>query len=87
MVPEAPVEQLGIRVGPEVRSWQEGRSLVLDDTYEHEAWNRSDRTRGVLLGDIWNPHLTEAERDAVGELVGLIGDFNRSTAAPPARGE
>jgi aspartate beta-hydroxylase len=64
-------------------AWQEGRCFAFDDTYEHEAWNRSDTTRVVLLGDIWNPHLREPEREAIAELVGFIGDFNRETA--PAR--
>jgi len=40
-----------LRVGDEVRDWQEGKCLVFDDTTEHEAWNRGDRTRVVLLID------------------------------------
>jgi beta-hydroxylase len=44
-------EQCGLRVADEVRQWREGDCLVFDDTAEHEAWNRSDRTRVVLLLD------------------------------------
>ncbi len=40
-----------LRVGDEVQDWQEGKCLVFDDTTEHEAWNRGDRTRVVLLID------------------------------------
>src|SRR5262249_34462521 len=40
-----------LRVGPETRTWQEGRCLVFDDTTEHEAWNRSDAVRIVLIID------------------------------------
>ena len=40
-----------LRVGAEVRDWQEGKCLIFDDTTEHEAWNRGDRTRVVLLID------------------------------------
>jgi aspartate beta-hydroxylase len=61
--------------------WQEGRCFAFDDTYEHEAWNRSDSTRVILLADIWNPNLSEAERAAVAELVAAIGDLNKATAA------
>ncbi len=68
----------------ETLAWQPGRCFAFDDTYEHEAWNRSDTTRVVLLGDIWNPYLTEAERDAIGSLVAVIGDFNRATTPPTA---
>jgi aspartate beta-hydroxylase len=68
-------EQCALRVGGEVHEWQEGRVVVFDDTYEHEAWNRSDRTRVVLIFDLWHPALSEAERDAVSQLVVAIGDF------------
>ncbi|WP_055074690.1 aspartyl/asparaginyl beta-hydroxylase domain-containing protein [Pseudanabaena sp. 'Roaring Creek'] len=40
-----------LRVGDEIRNWQEGKCFVFDDTTEHEAWNRGDRTRVVLLID------------------------------------
>lgn len=66
-----------LRAGGEVHAWQEGRCVVFDDTYEHEAWNRGPRNRVVLLMDAWNPYLTEAERAALTDLVATIGDFNR----------
>lgn len=44
--------------------WQEGRLMMFDDTFEHEAWNHSDHTRVVLLMDTWNPYITPAEREA-----------------------
>ncbi|MDY6944573.1 MAG: aspartyl/asparaginyl beta-hydroxylase domain-containing protein, partial [Pseudomonadota bacterium] len=70
-----------LNVGGEVHEWQEGRAVVFDDTYEHEAWNRSDRTRVVLIFDIWNPHLTAAERAAIGQLVPAMGDFRKAAQA------
>jgi aspartate beta-hydroxylase len=60
--------------------WERGRCFAFDDTYEHGAWNRSDRTRVVLLGDIWNPHLRDPERAAIADLIGVIGDHNRAVA-------
>lgn len=50
------------RVGGETRDWEEGRAWAFDDTIEHEAWNRSDAMRAILIFDVWNPHITEAER-------------------------
>jgi beta-hydroxylase len=44
-----------IRVGDEVREWEEGKSLVFDDVFEHEAWNDSDGTRVVLFVDFVRP--------------------------------
>ena len=68
-------------VGVEELHWTEGRCFVFDDTFEHQAWNRSDRVRGILLGDIWNPHLREAERLAIAELVPKLGDYGRATSS------
>jgi len=62
-------------VGGEEHRWREGKVVVFDDTYEHEAWNRSDKTRIVLIFDIWSPYLSEAERMAIALLIGDIGDF------------
>ena len=69
-------ENCALVVGGEQRGWEEGRCFTFDDTIEHEAWNRSDRTRVVMLMDVWNPYLTDIEREALTGLVGAIGDFN-----------
>jgi len=58
VVPEG---DCAIRVGDETRSWQEGRCMVLDDHFEHEAWNRTGHDRLVLLVDMWHPDLTPTE--------------------------
>lgn len=57
----------GMRVGTEARTWQEGKCLVFDDSWEHEAENPSERSRSVLLVDIWHPDLTVQQREALGE--------------------
>jgi aspartate beta-hydroxylase len=69
-------------VGVQQLTWKRGLCWAFDDTYEHEAWNRSDRRRVVLLGDIWNPYLRQSEREALGALVATIGDFNRAASVP-----
>lgn len=71
-----------IRVGGEEHVWQEGRCVTFDDTWEHEAWNRSEEVRVVLILDSWHPDLSEAERAAVTDLVEAIGDFNQSCEIP-----
>ena len=53
-VPE-PREQCRIRVGDEIVTWEEGRSLIFDDTYEHEVWNDTDDERVVLFLDVVRP--------------------------------
>jgi aspartate beta-hydroxylase len=55
--------------------WREGRLMMFDDTYQHEAWNRSSDTRVILLMDCWNPQLSAEERLAITALVECISDF------------
>jgi aspartate beta-hydroxylase len=66
-----------IRIGGETHTWSEGQCVIFDDTFEHEAWNDSDRTRVVLIFDIWNPYLTAAEQEALSTLVEALGHFKR----------
>nr|WP_246206432.1 aspartyl/asparaginyl beta-hydroxylase domain-containing protein [Propylenella binzhouense] len=54
LVPDEP-DKIAIRVRDEVCHWQEGRGLVFDDAYEHEAWNHSDKVRVVLFVDFAKP--------------------------------
>ena len=53
-VPE-PREQCRIRVGDRSSRGSEGRSLIFDDTYEHEVWNDTDDERVVLFLDVVRP--------------------------------
>ena len=54
-----------IRVGDQTRSWQEGRCLAFEDSFEHEVWNRSGTRRVVLIADLWHPDLTDIEIEAL----------------------
>jgi aspartyl/asparaginyl beta-hydroxylase (cupin superfamily) len=65
----------GFRVGGETREWVPGKAWVFDDTIEHEAWNRSDVPRAVLIFDIWNPYLSAAERDMVRAATEVFGTY------------
>ena len=53
--------------------------MMFDDTYLHEAWNRSDRTRLILLMDCWNPHLAPVERAAVTAIVETVSGLRLAT--------
>jgi aspartate beta-hydroxylase len=65
----------GFRVGAERREWHPGKAFIFDDTFEHEAWNDSDELRAVLILDIWNPHITEVEREMVRTVTADVGEF------------
>lgn len=55
-----------------------GKCLAFDDTFLHEAWNRGQDTRVILLMDTWNPHLTDVEKLALADVVAQTGQFNQS---------
>eukprot|EP00934_Nitzschia_sp_Nitz4_P005019 Nitzschia sp. Nitz4//scaffold262_size27079//2271//3104//NITZ4_008217-RA/size27079-processed-gene-0.1-mRNA-1//1//CDS//3329544742//5009//frame0 len=61
----------GIRVGNMVRPWTQDKALVLDDSYDHEVWNRTDQNRVLLLVDIWHPDVSLAERK---EIIQMFQD-------------
>ena len=50
-----------IRVGPDERTWEEGKMLVFDDSFEHEVFNHSDSVRIVLFMNFWHPCFSEQE--------------------------
>ena len=54
MIPE-PKEQCRIRIRNEVRHWEEGKSIVFDDTWNHQVWNHTDGYRVVLFVDFVRP--------------------------------
>lgn len=63
-----------LRVGNETREWTQGKAWLFDDSIEHEAWNRSNETRVILLFEVWRPELSILERQAVQALFsGLDG--------------
>jgi len=54
IVPE-PRDKIAIRVENHICHWEEGKVLIFDDAYEHEAWNHSSHTRVVLFVDFVKP--------------------------------
>jgi aspartyl/asparaginyl beta-hydroxylase (cupin superfamily) len=54
-----------IRVGAETRELGEGKAMIFDDSFEHEAWNDSNAVRAVLLFEIWRPEISEEEKVAL----------------------
>ncbi len=44
-----------IRLKDQVYTWQEGQSILFDDSWEHEVYNQCDSDRVVLIVDIRRP--------------------------------
>jgi ornithine lipid ester-linked acyl 2-hydroxylase len=84
-------EACRIRVGSDVAHWEEGRSVVFDDTYPHEVWNGTDEERVVLFVDFARPlpfpvsALNEAmiwllsRSSFIQDIVENIDEWNRQT--------
>ncbi|CAE7894385.1 ASPH, partial [Symbiodinium sp. KB8] len=54
-----------IRVGHEWRTWEEGRCLVFDDSFEHEVRHDGADNRLVLLVRFWHPDICPRHREAL----------------------
>jgi ornithine lipid ester-linked acyl 2-hydroxylase len=48
-------DRCALRVGEDVRHWEEGKSLIFDDTFPHAAWNQTDEIRVILFLDVVRP--------------------------------
>lgn len=70
-------EDCALRCGSETRGWNEGQCIIFDDSFEHEAWNRSDSLRAVLILEAWNPYLSDTEKTALTLLCNAISDWEQ----------
>lgn len=50
-----PHENCRIQVADQIAYWEEGKSLIFDDTFPHEVWNDTNDYRVVLFLDIARP--------------------------------
>lgn len=55
------------RVGNQVKRWENGKFFMFNDLDVHEAWNRTDKTRVVLLVDVAKSFLPNVEEDDLRE--------------------
>lgn len=75
-------QDCAIRVGNETRTWSEGHCLIFDDSFQHEAWNKSSELRAVLILEVWNPQLSDAERQAVSTVLSVVQEFDHEYGTP-----
>jgi aspartyl/asparaginyl beta-hydroxylase (cupin superfamily) len=66
-------------VGEDERDVVRGEAWAFDDSINHEAWNRSDEDRIILLFDVWRPELNEDERMLISTLLGAVKQYRTST--------
>lgn len=76
-------EGCGIKVGGETRSWTRGEILCFDNSFTHEAWNKGQEKRVVLMLDLYHPELTKIEQTLLKlaltdfNLLGIEGGYNQ----------
>lgn len=64
-----------INVGDETRSWEEGKLVTIDTSFEHSTGNPTKSDRFVLIVDFWHPDLNEAEIAALTYIYDLRNKF------------
>uniref|UniRef100_H0WVG2 Aspartate beta-hydroxylase n=2 Tax=Otolemur garnettii TaxID=30611 RepID=H0WVG2_OTOGA len=57
-----PKEGCKIRCANETKSWEEGKVLIFDDSFEHEVWQDASSFRLIFIVDVWHPELTAQQR-------------------------
>ncbi|WUV14019.1 aspartyl/asparaginyl beta-hydroxylase domain-containing protein [Streptomyces sp. NBC_01485] len=67
----------GITVAREACSWEEGKCLLFDHPFEHEARDEGARPRTCLLIDLRHPETTVPERRALVALITEIREIRR----------
>ncbi|MEO1187859.1 MAG: aspartyl/asparaginyl beta-hydroxylase domain-containing protein [Pseudomonadota bacterium] len=65
----------GLRCGNETRHWRSGEMLMFNDSIDHEAWNKSDEARFVLIFFVWRPELSAAERGLIKSLLEGVDSY------------
>ena len=73
-------DHCSLRVGFEVREWQESEVLIFDDTIEHEAFNSGDAPLAILVFDLWNPMLRQADRAIADAFAEAMQSFEGESA-------
>jgi beta-hydroxylase len=68
-------EGCGIRVDIETRNWAEGKCFIFNDKLEHEAWNKGNSTRVVLLIDFKEPE-SPSDSSQLQQRQGFASIFN-----------
>uniref|UniRef100_A0A8C7BSM9 Aspartate beta-hydroxylase n=1 Tax=Neovison vison TaxID=452646 RepID=A0A8C7BSM9_NEOVI len=54
-----------IRCANETRTWEEGKVLIFDDSFEHEVWQDAASFRLIFIVDVWHPELTPQQRHSL----------------------
>jgi ornithine lipid ester-linked acyl 2-hydroxylase len=51
-----------LKVDDEIKGWKEGELMIFCDAWKHEAWNKADKPRYVLIFDVIHPEYLSQKR-------------------------
>jgi len=66
---EVPERDIHFRIHDQLISWQQDRCIKIDDSYEHEVFQQSDRRRVVFVLDVPHPELLPEELEFLQEFM------------------
>lgn len=50
------------------RTWEEGKAIIIDDSFDHEVWHNGSSFRLILIVDFWHPDLTARQRASLSPI-------------------
>lgn len=62
-------ETCAIKVNGEVKNWQQGKVFGFIDAYNHEAWNKTEEQRIIMLFDILLPEFKSQKNKICGVVL------------------
>ena len=66
---EVPERDIHFRIHDQLITWKQDRCIKIDDSYEHEVFQQSDRRRVVFVLDLPHPELLPEELEFLGEIM------------------
>jgi len=66
---EVPEHDIHFRIHDQVITWKQDRCIKIDDSYEHEVFQQSDRRRVVFVLDVPHPELRPEELEFLQEFM------------------
>jgi Aspartyl/Asparaginyl beta-hydroxylase len=66
---EVPERDIHFRIHDRLITWKQDRCIKIDDSYEHEVFQQSDRRRVVFILDLPHPELLPEELEFLEEIM------------------
>lgn len=78
---EVPEGDCHLRIHDQKVAWKQDRCIKIDDSYEHEVFQQSDRRRVVFVVDLPHPELRQEEVEFLQEFL----TYTSGAGLPPAQ--